>query len=215
MLGEIVPRGSVACAANRRWIVTAPERRHAAIAEFDPVQPSCAASGASVASCCCNVGQVAAHGPLSTIAAHEQSGCGGRRNLQTRAHRPRRLTAERDVVRVAAELRDVRVHPAQRGLLIFERVVSGIAFAGIERWARHEAEESVAVIGRHDDDAVAFREHAPFVRRSVALRESAAVEKDQHRALHRHVGRRPHVQVQAIFGGVLRHRRHLRTRRRG
>ena len=66
-----------------------------------------------------------------------------------------RLAGDRDVVRVAAELRDVALHPAQRRLLVHQAVVAGRA-AGPrgERRVREEAERAEPVVDRDDDDAV-------------------------------------------------------------
>ena len=144
-----------------------------------------------------------AHRPGAARALHdgllEQArGTFGREQVHAHARRAGRDAADRHVARVAAERRDVLLHPAQRLALVFERVAAVEVRA--ERRVRHEAERAEPVV-RRDDDEVAFaRQVIERIQLGAAADERAAIEPHQHRArLARRRGRHGHVEVQAIF----------------
>jgi hypothetical protein len=135
--------------------------------------------------------------------AIEQPSRERRRDELSDAHPARRLAEDRDAPRIAAELRDVAPHPAQRRDLIEQPVVAGRAlwrFRG-ERGVREEAERAEPVVER-DDDGALLRQPAAVVPLLApeAGEESAAVDPHHHRpqvvAAER---RRPHVEVEAVL----------------
>src|SRR5262249_39477758 len=63
--------------------------------------------------------------------AAEELLAAGRRHLQARVLRARRLPEDRDQLRIAAERDDVRAHPLECGTLIEQSLVAGVAMARV------------------------------------------------------------------------------------
>ena len=134
------------------------------------------------------------------------------------------------VVRVAAELADVVLHPAQRRLLVHQPVVAGRATRPRrQRRVGEEAERAEPVVDRDDDGAVR-RESGAVVVAAALLGQPAAVDPHQHRqAIAATAARQPmvcvtagqpgrvHVEVQAVLAhrpGRRERARRLRAARR-
>ena len=129
----------------------------------------------------------------------------------------RRLAEDRHVVRVAAEPRDVALHPPQRRLLVHEAVVARGLIRGLggQRRVREEAEEAEAVVDRDDDRALLDRagwgrsrrsRPRPARRRGARPSPGAAWPSWLGLAvllLRDLAVRRVDVQVQAVLGGGL------------
>jgi len=127
----------------------------------------------------------------------------------TLAAAARRPSEDRDPVRVAAELRDVIVHPLQRQLLVQRAKVAG-ALVGTRAHsaAAEEAEGAQTVVDADDHSAVCPNEGGHALRVRVVAGtggEVAPVEPDCHReqfcgqCVDRGRGRRRDVQEQAIL----------------
>ena len=114
----------------------------------------------------------------------------------------RRLAEHRDPVGVAAEGRDVALHPAQREQHVLEGEVAVEAGVGQRAREVEEAEGTQTVVHRDHDDP-ARRHHRRGVvqglaRRSERIRAAVQPHHDRPAGL-RGVGRRPHVQRQAVL----------------
>jgi hypothetical protein len=131
---------------------------------------------------------------------------GLRRPEQGRDHdRAGRFAEDRHVAGVAAEGFDVALHPFERGNRIHHSVVAGGIAAGLARElrVREEAESAEAIVQR-DDDGAFLRQTLAVVTglRARAAREAAAIDPDHDgSAIVRRIGRRPNVQIKAIFSG--------------
>ena len=130
---------------------------------------------------------------------------GERARLQRRhRRRARGLARYRDVVGIAAELRNVALDPLQRGDLIEKTVVARRAMGRLGRQfgMREEAQRADAVVEIDEDDAL-FGEVFAAVHRhpAGAEGEAAAVDVDDHRQLCSGLRgpARPHVEVEAIL----------------
>src|SRR5205809_4609135 len=66
------------------------------------------------------------------------------------------LAEDRHVLRITAELGDVAVHPAKRGLLVHEPVVARGVITGFggQRWMGEKSEYPEAIVDRDDDHAL-------------------------------------------------------------
>jgi hypothetical protein len=118
-------------------------------------------------------------------------------------HAARRLTRQRHLAGITAEVSDVVAHPAQRRLLIGEAVVSDVARRS-ERRMGQEAHRAQPVVDGYDDHVAPSRQPARVVDACTAADERAAVDPHHDRPLppacaHR---RCPHVQGQAILVGL-------------
>ncbi len=141
--------------------------------------------------------------------------------MEAHAVPTRGLSANRDVVRIAAERRDVIAHPQKRRALIEQTVVArgGIpGNLGGQRRMREETERSVAIVRRDDDGPGPLDQ---FLRIAVGDARGRCLERagvNPHD--HRHWTDRdrigcPDVDPEAILGtrrGRARGRGHLRTR---
>ena len=121
------------------------------------------------------------------------------------------LADQRHASRIAAERRDVRLHPLERGGQVHHAVVAGRVAAGFLRQLRMrvEPERPEAVVVGDEDDAL-LRERFAVVawQRSGAAGERAAVAPDHHGQLRRGGRRRgPDVDVEAVFARRRRRRR--------
>ena len=119
-----------------------------------------------------------------------------------------RLAEDREVVRVAAERRDVVLHPGEGGNGVEERLVAGRFAARLlgEFRVREEAECAEAIV-EVDEHHALLRQVLAVVVRAVAasLGVGAAVDPDHDRPpLVRAVGVRPDVQEQAVLAGLRR-----------
>ena len=106
-----------------------------------------------------------------------------RRELRVHAQPAGRLAEDRHVVRVAAELRDVALHPAQRGLLVHQAVVAGAhgrATPALSAGCARKPEPAEPVVDR-DDDRALLDEPRRVVVVALADRQRAAVDPDHHR----------------------------------
>jgi hypothetical protein len=148
----------------------------------------------------------------------------GRAEQRADAHRAGRLAEDRDVLGIAAEVRDVLVHPVERGGLVAQHQVRvRVLAAGDEIAQRERAQRAQAVVQGHDDGVAARRQARAVVERRAARadQERAAVDEDQHRAASAVRGRGPHVQVEAVLVLPVRaaheapHQRVLGARLRG
>jgi hypothetical protein len=128
------------------------------------------------------------------------------------------LAEDRDVVRVATEGRDVPAHPLQRRELVHQTVVrerTRTLLRG-ERRVREEAQMAQPVVEADEHDAPA-RECAAVVHRGrrAAVDEAAAVDPHHHgqARIGARGGRTPHVQIEAVFRGLLAERRGVAGKR--
>lgn len=77
------------------------------------------------------------------------------------ALRASRLAEDGHVVRVAAEYRDVLLHPSQRGDLVEQAKVHRAVWPfSFQRWMREEAELAEAIVEAHDHRAFLRQRHA-------------------------------------------------------
>ena len=107
---------------------------------------------------------------------------------------------------IAAEGRDVPLHPLQAGDQVQEAVVAGslVRRFRAQLRMREEAERPHAVVDADEHDTLA-REVLAVVDRAGggAEGEAAAVDPDEHRnAVARRPGRRPDVEVEAVLAHV-------------
>ena len=114
-----------------------------------------------------------------------------------------RFAEHRHVAGVAAEGRDVALHPLQRHDGVEHAVVAGDLRLRFRRelGVREEAERAEAVVQRDDDGAFAREAVARVARLGArAAGEAAAVQPDHDGpAVVRRVGRRPDVQIEAVL----------------
>ena len=113
-----------------------------------------------------------------------------------------RLTGDRHVERIAAELADVALHPTQRGLLIHQPVVARrTARPRRQRGMRQEPERAEAVVDRDDHRSLSCQQRRVIVPSGVSG-QATPVDPHQNRAP-RCVGiakrRRVHVQIQTVL----------------
>ena len=122
-----------------------------------------------------------------------------RRDLSAAA----RLTEDRHVLRIAAESRDVFLHPFQGGHEIRNAHVHGILILLAVHGEIQMSEGIQTVVNGDEHDAVVFREAVAFIGHVLdggTGRIAAAVEPDHDRLLCRRVNRiRPHIQVLAML----------------
>lgn len=116
-----------------------------------------------------------AWGPLGPGGAFGLTGTSAGRGVGVRADAAGRLSGEGDAVGVAAQGRDVLLHPAQGELLVLEPPVAG---AGPVPRAE-EAERAEAVVER-DQHQVAVQQVLRAVERRATLAEAARVQPHQH-----------------------------------
>ena len=133
----------------------------------------------------------------------EQAVRGGRLHQRPDLHAAARLAEQRDVVRVAAEARDVVVDPLQRRDHIRAAGVAGVRVFFPERRKVEIAEDIQAVVQR-DDHHVAVAAHIFALVGDVLNRRArgkpAAVQPDEHRLFCRRIERlRPDVEVLAVL----------------
>ena len=128
----------------------------------------------------------------------------------TERHRSRRLAENRDLSRISAEVRDVRPNPLERSDVIHQPVVSRGAPVRLLGQLRmgEESEHSQAVVDGHQDHAF-LGQFLPVVQRHRAgtVPEASAVDPNHYRQpVGSGFGRRPHVQIEAVFvaPGLLR-----------
>ena len=115
------------------------------------------------------------------------------------------MSANRDVVLVAAKAGDVALHPSQHGLLVQSAVIGKIMALRIQCGMREKAEKAEAIIDGDDDGVALRRQFAPIVAVACAVEIAAAVDPDDHRKLCSAINLRGvDIQVQTIFIGVWR-----------
>ena len=147
--------------------------------------------------------------------AMKQAVAGGRHHLQSDAVGAGGRSCERDLLRIAAERRDVVLHPDQSRALIHQPIVS----RGMRGIFRHEcrvdeeAKWSQPVIGRDDDRTGLLGEAPSVVRGEIRGRsnERPGVQPHEHGHArgHRRLGH-PDIQLEAVF-----HARHRTRSNRG
>ena len=127
----------------------------------------------------------------------EQSLRRGRDQLRADTQPAGRLTEDRHVLRVAAEARDVVLHPLERELLVHQAVVAGVVRLGpgAQRGMREEAEQAEPVVDRHDHNTL-LDEVDRVVVAALAADQRAAVDPHHHRQLRRRPRRTRRVDVQ-------------------
>ena len=114
-------------------------------------------------------------------------------------HGPGALAHEGQVLRVAAEVRDVGLYPAQGGELVVQAEVALPAVPGLELRMGQVAQNAHPVVGEDGDDAFFRQGGAVEGALPVEARvEAAAVEKQDHRGVLRLVGR-VDVQIQTVL----------------
>ena len=123
-----------------------------------------------------------------------------RGQLGQRGQAARRLAEQGHLAGIAAKGADVALHPAQRGLLVHQAVVSGrAARAAGQRRVGQETEGAEPVIDGDHHDAVPDQAGRVVVV-ALAGAQRAAVHPDHHgQALCLVFGRAEHVQVQAVL----------------
>ncbi len=125
-----------------------------------------------------------------------------------------RLARDGHPLRVAAEPRDVLLHPAQRGLLIHQPVVAGRPSGRRrQRRMRQEAKGAEPVVDRDDNGAIRGQLGGVEVARGI-LRQAAAVDPHEHgsgRAAPER--RRGHVEVEAVLCDQARREEQVRRLR--
>ena len=113
-----------------------------------------------------------------------------------------RLAGDGDVVRIAAELADVALHPTQRRLLIHQPVVAGrAARPRRQRGMGEEPERTEAVVDGDDHGALGGQLRRVVVPRPIG-RQATAVDPHEHwatRAATVAERWRVHVQVETIL----------------
>ena len=122
-------------------------------------------------------------------------------HLGADAHAASRLAADGDVLRIAAERRNVALHPAGGELLIQEAEVGrGIGRLRRDLRVAQEAEAVQAVAHRHHHDTAASNTLTVELHlRGVAHLQTAAEVPDIHRQVLAAVSGRPHVEIQAVL----------------
>ena len=118
------------------------------------------------------------------------------------------LAHDGQVVRIAAESRDVVVNPLDRRQLVINALVSGAAVAILFGQGRmgEEAQQAEAVIDGHEDDA-ALCPGFPIESRIIAAAAGVCATVDPQgdrkfsRRLADRFGRRPDIQEEAVFTG--------------
>jgi hypothetical protein len=117
-------------------------------------------------------------------------------------------------LRVAAEVRDVALHPAQRGLLVLQAVVTRLAVRAGQGRVGQEAERAEPVVDRDHGHAVCHQSGGVVVI-ALAAHQRAAVDPDHDRVAPA-AGGREDVQVQAVLrhAGLAERPGHLRAVRR-
>ena len=147
--------------------------------------------------------------PLSETALWKRPAARGETIRALTLVEPGRLAHDRDVARIAAEVRDVVLDELERLDEIQQGVVAGVVdrIAGVERRIGEPAEETKPVRHRHDDGVRVLRQIAAekqWIERG-ADDVAAAVDVDDDGQL-RCVGRgrrTPDVQIEAVFGADL------------
>ncbi len=110
--------------------------------------------------------------------------------------------ASGDVVRIAAEGRDVPLHPAKREPLVLEPQAA--VERAVDALDGEETEDAHPVVRGDDDHPSLRREPVEAVEAPGSADEGAAVDPDQHRELRPGCGAggRAHVEGQAVLGGA-------------
>jgi hypothetical protein len=118
------------------------------------------------------------------------------------------LAEDRDVVRIAAERRDVLLHPLQHGDRVTERLVARRVAARLLRQlrVREEAERAEAVVEVDEDDSLLGEVLTVVVRAvAAAFAVGTAEDPDHHRTpLVGAIGGSPQVEVETVFAGLRR-----------
>ena len=108
---------------------------------------------------------------------------------------------------IAAELRDVVVHPFQRRVLVEIAVVAGMAALLLRQLGmRHVAEHADAIVEVDEDGAALGHVLAVVIGHARrAEGPAAAIDEDDHRAAVAGLGfgRRPDIEVEAVLAGRL------------
>ena len=131
----------------------------------------------------------------------EEPGRQRRNDLRMRAQAASGFAEDSDVVRVAAERRDIRLDPLQRGLLIHQAVVAGSAAAfGRECGMREEAQGAQPVVDGDNGDALGHQRVAVVVV-AFAGEQGTAVDPDHDRE-RPGTFRRVDVQIETVFRGT-------------
>ena len=134
---------------------------------------------------------------------------GGHRAEQVGDHRARAggLADDHHLVRIAAELGDVRAHPLERGDLVHDPVIARMAaLLAAQRRMREEAERADPIVEVDEHGAGLGHRLAVVVRHAGgADRVAAAVKEHDHGQLRAGPCRcgRPQVQIEAILAGRL------------
>ncbi len=112
-----------------------------------------------------------------------------------------RLAEDGDAVRIAAEGRDILLHPLQRRDLVEDALVAVDLALGGQFGMREEAEDAQTIVQRHHDDAVTRHVHAVIERLLGRTAVIAAAMDPYHDRKRLALGlrRRPDVEVEAVF----------------
>ena len=138
-----------------------------------------------------------------TDGAAEQAPGKRRGAERTDTGRAGRLAGDGHVIRVAAEGRDIRLHPLQRLDLVQKAVVAGGAVGRLGRQlvGREEAEDPEAVAHVDREHALAGKTLAAVIGvPGLAGLEGTAVDEDQNRQILLRTGGLPDIQVEGILG---------------